>query len=448
MLIEGGTVVTLDDADTVLDEGVIAVRGHTIQFVGPPSAGADKPAPDRVLNASGMVVIPGLVNAHTHLFQTLLRGSFDHLTFREWLRSIYETHAVLDTTALEMSAALGAVESVRSGVTTVVDHQFLHRGVESSLAVLAGMREVGVRAILARTIMDVADLAPQSAVETAEQGLSAVDQLLSDVRTNGPAGIATVMTGANTPGISASAELAVAVRAFAEERGLRRSSHIAESAVVLDEVRRRTGFGVVEWLDHAGGLGRELLAAHAVHLTPKDIRLLAQSDSVVSHNPVSNTFLGDGVAPVSDLRAAGVPVALGTDGASSNHTQDMFQTVKAAALLQRLAHGHGDVLPAKAALRMATIDAARALGLQASLGSIEPGKVADLVILDLDGVASTVGGGDIFSRIVFGAGPANVHTVIINGEVVLHSRRFTQVDEPAVLAQAGERGRRLREALR
>lgn len=434
MLIQGATVVTLDDANTVLPAADITIAGPAIQAVG--STASKRSPAESSIDASGMVVIPGLVNAHTHLFQALIRGAFDGLAFRDWLAAIYGCHSILDANTCETAGTLGALESVKSGVTTLLDHQFLHRGAEWSLATLAGVRKVRLRSVIARTIMDMPGLAPSSALESATDGLRAVDELLVEARGEIQEGTAMVMTGANTPGVSATAELSVSVREFAQERGLLCTSHVAESAVVAEAVRASTGLGVVEWLHKTGALGEGLVAAHAVHLNSRDIGLLAGSKASVVHNPVSNMFLGDGIALVPELRTAGVTVALGTDGASSNHSLDMFETIKAAALLQRLRTGSGSALSAESALRMATVEAARALGLADQLGTVEPGKKADLVILDLDGAANTVAGGDLFSRIVFSARPSNVHTVIVDGKLLVSDHRVVCVDEGAVLDEA------------
>ena len=230
---------------------------------------------------------------------------------------------------------LGSLESVQSGVTTLLDHQFLNRGLELPQATIAGMQTVGVRTVLARTIMDLGDLAPAEVIETPEAGLRSVESLLAHYRAQiGP--MLTLMTGPNTPGVSASGELAQATKRFADERGLRVSAHIAESASVLTAVEQRYGkHGVVVWLDELGALGNNVIAAHSVHLSSDEVQIFADRGVAVSHNPVSNMFLGDGIAPIVEMLERGVTVALGTDGAASNNSQDMFEVTKMAALLQR-----------------------------------------------------------------------------------------------------------------
>jgi 5-methylthioadenosine/S-adenosylhomocysteine deaminase len=434
VLIEEATVVTVNPSDEIISPGWIAIRDGAIAEVSDRPI-AVQPGEPRIAGR-GRVVIPGLINAHTHLFQTLIRGRFDSLPFSPWLRSIYHCHAALSPEISQAAAVLASAESARAGVTMLLDHQFLNRGVELALSAQAGVAEVGLRSVVARTLMDLGELAPPGALESPTIGLREVERLVEAQRQMDRGDeMFTVMTGANTPGVSASGEMATAVREFAEDAHLRRSSHLAESTDVLDALERRSGRrDVVGWLEDIDALGGQLLAPHSVHVTPAEIELMAQREVVVVHNPISNMFLGDGIAPVAAFLGAGVKVTLGTDGAASNNSQDMFAVMKAAALLQRLAAGEPAAVSPAAVLRMATANAAAALGIDA--GSIEAGKRADLVVLDLDGEAQTAGGHDVFSTIVYCAGPPNVRTVIVNGDLVFDAGQLVKTDEEALLARA------------
>jgi 5-methylthioadenosine/S-adenosylhomocysteine deaminase len=441
-LFEGATVLTMDDADRVLDSGWVAVEDGAIISVTPTAP--DRWAPDRRIDARHKVIMPGIVNAHTHLYQVLIRGVYEHLPFIAWLRSIYYCGRTLTAEECYVSARLGTLESIRSGVTTLVDHHFLNRGEELPEATLAGMREMGVRTVLARVIMDLGDLAPPEVVETPEQGLRSVERLLDAHRAELGDGMLTLMTGPNTPGVSASAELARETKRWADARGLRLSAHIAESTSVVDAVKRRYGVdGVVRWLDQAEALGPTLVAPHSVHLTPDEVRIYAQRGVSVSHNPISNMFLGDGVAPVVQMLEAGVNVALGTDGAASNNTQDMFQVLKAAPLLQR-AHNHQPhAIQPMQALRMATRNGAKALGLDHLVGSLEPGKRADLIVLDLYRAPRNVAVHNIPSHLVHCAMSADVELVMVDGRVLMENGEVAGVDEPRLLHEAQQVGERL-----
>jgi 5-methylthioadenosine/S-adenosylhomocysteine deaminase len=337
-----------------------------------------------------------------------------------------------------ISAKLGALEAIHSGVTTLVDHHFLNRGTELPSATVAGMRELGLRTVLARTIMDVGELAPREVLETAEEGLRSVEALMDQHRGDA---LLTFMTGPNTPGASASAELSRDVQRWAAARGVRVSMHVAESLGVTEAVRQRTGHeGIVAWLDAYEALGPTTLAAHSVHLTPQEVGLYASRGVTVSHNPVSNMFLGDGIAPVVEMLQAGVNVALGTDGSASNNSQDMFETLKMAPLLQRARTLDPNAIAPAEALRMATVNGARALGLDQLTGSLEPGKRADLIMLDLEGFAHTVATHDVLSQVVYCARPSNVDMVMIDGRIVLEHGRVLDLDEPGFLAQAQKAG--------
>lgn len=442
VLIENATVVTMNQRDEVLAPGWIEIRDGAITAVsGRPLQGRDV---ERRIDGRGKVVMPGLVNAHTHLFQVLIRGIYEHLPFTEWLRRIYHCGRVLSADDCYISAMLGSLEALKSGVTTLVDHHFLNRGLELPEATLAGMRALGLRTVLARTIMDLGELAPSDVLETPEQGLRSVEALLDSHRHELGDGMLTLMTGANTPGVSSSGELAQATKRFADEHGLRLSAHIAESASSLRAVERRYGWkGVVSWLDELEALGPNLLAPHSVHLSPAEIQIYARRGVSVSHNPVSNMFLGDGIAPVAEMLDAGVTVALGTDGAASNNSQDMFEVLKTASLLQRARTQNPHVVPPVQALRMATIDGARALGLDRLVGSLEPGKRADLIMLDLFQAPHNVAVHNVVSHLVHCVKATDVELTMVNGRVLMEHREVPGLDEPRLLREAQAAGEQL-----
>ena len=442
ILIENATVVTMNARDEVLCPGWIDVRDGAIAAVS--SAPLPAEGADRRIDGRGKVVMPGLINAHTHLFQTFIRGVYEHLPFADWLRRIYHCGRALTAEDCRLSAMLGSLESLKGGVTTVMDHHFLDRGVELSEATLAGMRAVGVRTVLARTIMDVGTLAPPEVIESPADGLRAVQSLLDNHRGDGAGGMLTFMTGPNTPGVSASGELAVATQRFAAERGLGVSSHIAESRTIVDAVREHTGHaGVITWLDSLGALGPNWIAPHSVHVSPAEIDTLARRGVCVSHNPVSNMTLGDGIAPVVEMLKAGITVALGTDGAASNNSQDMFEVVKTAALLQRVRLQDAHAILPMQALRMATANAAKALGLGHLVGSLEVGKRADLIVLDLLGAPHNVAVHDVVSHLVHCARATDVELAMVDGTVLMEGRRVSGLDEPALLAHSQSAAERL-----
>jgi 5-methylthioadenosine/S-adenosylhomocysteine deaminase len=257
-------------------------------------------------------------------------------------------------------------------------------------------------------------------------------------------GMLTLMTGPNTTGVSASGEAAVACQRFALERGLRVSAHIAESCSVLDTVRTRHNRpGVIVWLDELGALGPNWLAAHSVHVSAEEIAIMARRGVCVAHNPVSNMFLGDGIAPVVEMLGAGVTVALGTDGPASNNSEDMFEVLKVAGLLQRAHHRDPQAVTPIQALRMATVNGAKALGLDHLVGSLEPGKRADLIALDLSRAPHNVAVHDVVSHLVHCAKATDVELAMVDGRILMEDRRVAGLDEPALLAQAQATGETL-----
>jgi 5-methylthioadenosine/S-adenosylhomocysteine deaminase len=246
----------------------------------------------------------------------------------------------------------------------------------------------------------------------------------------------TFMTGPNTPPINTTPELLKEIRRFADDKSIGISAHVAESKSVVECARQQHGkAGVVEFLHEFDLAAPNSIFAHSVHVSQDEIALLEQTGTSVSHNPVSNMMLGDGVAPVVEMLRQGVNVALGTDGAASNHSQDLFDTMKAASLLQKVHHQDAGVIEPYAVLRMATAGGAKALGLSSVCGTIEVGKRADLVLVNLETIHSQPIN-DIFSQIVHCAKASDVRTVIVNGEILMRDRQLTRLDEMRILADA------------
>lgn len=442
LIIAGCTAVTVDAEWSVYDPAWIEVRGNRIEQV---SESLIPPGPDdRVLDGAGKVVLPGLVNAHTHLWQTLIRGIYEMLPFQDWLAAIYACGRHLSTEDCRSAAMLGGVESLRSGVTTLLDHEFLHRGSEFADATIDGLLDLGIRSVVARTIMDGGDIVPKEIRETPADGLQSVDDLLRRYDSQQASGILTLMTGPNTPGVSASLDLALATAEFCRQNSIRQSMHLAENKTLRPAIRDQYGRdGVVEWLAAHGAIGPETIAAHCVDLSSRDISTLADLGVGVAHNPVSNLCLADGVAPITEMLEAGVTVGLGTDGAASNNSQDMFEVMKFARLLQSVRTERTDAISPMRAVSMATIDGARAVGLDHLVGSIEPGKRADLIMLALRGSAHNVAVHDPVSTLVHTARPPDVETAIVDGRVVLDQGRVVGIDEADLLSHAQQTGESL-----
>jgi 5-methylthioadenosine/S-adenosylhomocysteine deaminase len=288
--------------------------------------------------------------------------------------------------------------------------------------------------------MDTGEIVPDCTKEKPEQAFRRIEEILAQHRSGDELRF---MTGPNTPPINTTAGLLKEIRGFADDKSIGISAHVAESKSVVECVRREHGKnGVVEFLHEFGIPGGNSIFAHSVHISKEEIALLRQTGTSVSHNPVSNMMLGDGVAPVVEMLRQGVNVALGTDGAASNHSQDLFDTMKAASLLQKVHHQDAGVIDPYSVLRMATVGGAKALGLDSICGTIEVGKRADLVLLDLESVHSQPLN-DIFSQIVHCAKASDVRTVMVNGEILMRDRKLIGHDEAQLIAQAREANRDL-----
>lgn len=434
LLVAGGTVFTVDPTDRVLDPGWVRIRDGTIVEVsGTP---LDQARGEEVIDARNTAVLPGLVNTHVHLFQILLRSVYDERPLSVYLDYIYRSGLELSAEDELTAARLAAVEAIRTGVTTIVDHHFLNRDDDLAMATIEGMRDAGIRGVLARTILDIGEGIPKAIVERPEAGLAAVDRLRAACAPAIATGMVDVWTGPNTPGVNASAEAAIATREYAEATGTRRSAHVAEYEGAVAAVQRRYGYsGVVEWLDAIGALGPDLLAVHAVQVTSDEVRRLAGSGASVSHNPFSNLFCGDRNAPVSDYLSCGMAVGLGTDGDANNNGATVLDALRLTRLLQRLHPTEPTAISPAQGLRMATADGARAIGKADTIGSLEVGKRADLVLLDLGRLPHSVPVHDPLAQVVHSARASDARTVVIDGRVVMRDRVILSLDEDALLAE-------------
>lgn len=445
MIIKGGVVITMDAGDRVLDPGWVRVEGHTITEVSGRPLEPD--GSEDVIEAAGLVVMPGLVNTHVHLFQTLLRAVYDELPLSTYLAYIYRCGVELSHEDCRVGGVLGGLEALQSGTTTLVDHHFLNRGNELVEGTIAGMLASGVRSVIARTVMDIGDGLPEVIKEAPLDALALVDALIAEHSDDVASGSLTVMTGPNTPGINASAEACVATAGYAAERGLRRSAHVAEHRGVLEAVHDRYGTqGVIRWLSNLGVLGPDLLAVHAVQVDDEEVPLLRDHGVPVSHNPFSNLFCGDRNAPIDLYLDAGMTVGFGTDGAANNNGQGIMDALRVTRLLQRSRPDPFAISPLRA-LRMATIDGARSLGLDALIGSIEVGKRADIALFETKAAPHMVPVHDLVGHVAHFAKGSDVRTTIVDGRVVMRDRIMLELDPAEQYSKAQEHASALVERL-
>jgi len=440
LAITNAIIVPMTEARNVFN-GYVRVRDGAMTAVNPGAPG-EIAEDEQVVDASGSVLLPGLINAHTHLYQVLMRAVWEDLELMPWLKRIYGCARVLTPEHFYAGSLLGCIEAIRSGVTTVCEHNFLNPSQECAFESIRAIQDSGLRAVFARTVMDSGEIVPDCTKEKPEQAFQRIDAILAKHKHTPQLSF---MTGPNTPPINTTPDLLREVRRFADDKSIGISAHVAESKSVVGAVRREYGkHGVVEFLHQFGIPAKNSIFAHSVHVSKEEIQILRETGTSVSHNPVSNMMLGDGVAPVVEMLRQGVNVGLGTDGAASNHSQDLFDTMKAASLLQKVHHQDSGVIKPYDVLRMATIGGARALGLDAVCGTIEVGKRADLILVNLDTVHSQPVN-DIFSQIVHCAKAADVRTVIVDGEIVMRDRRLTKLDQDKILADGKMANRDLME---
>src|SRR5947209_16841500 len=408
VLIKGGTVVTVDAQERVL-EGDVLVRGGRIVGVGEVSESADL-----TIDARGCAVLPGFVQTHVHLCQTIFRGSADDLELIDWLkRRVWPLEAAHDARSVRASARLGLAEMIRGGTTCALTMETVRHTEE----VLRAVEESGFRATVGKCMMDKGEGVPRGLREETEDSIGESLALVEEW--HGRDGGRLRWCLAPRFAVSCTEGLLRRVASLARERGVMIHTHASENRSEIELVERETGLRNVEYLDSVGVTGPHIVLAHCVHVNEREMDLLASTGTHAAHCPSSNLKLGSGIAPVAEMLERGISVSLGADGAPCNNRLDMFTEMRTAALLQKARRG-AEALPARRALRMATLDGARALGLASETGSVEAGKLADLTVLDLDRLHLTPRP-DVVSTLVYAAEARDVRTVLIGGRVVLRA---------------------------
>ena len=433
LLIDGGTVVVMDDGGTILEGGAVLIEGDRISAL--IAADGPRPANARVIDATGHLVIPGLVNTHGHAAMSLLRGLADDLPLMTWLNDyIFPAEAALVAPDfVYWGTLLSSVEMLKGGTTTFAD-MYYFRDDMARATIAAGIRSVTGPHVIGFPTPDFA---------TPEASLADAAEFMERYRDH-PTVVPAVAAHAlyTTP-----LEAVEAAFRLAERYDAPFQIHAVEDPSEDVTARELTGMGVVEALGSIGALRPGTVLAHSIYLSDEDIARIAAGGAGIAHNPQSNMKLGVArAAPVAAALAAGVPVGIGTDGPASNNDLDMFDEMDAAAKLQKFMLGDPAALPAETVFRMATMGGARVLNLRDEIGSLEPGKRADIVLLDTrrPGMTPLY---RVYSHLVYAARGSDVTTVIVNGRVVVRDREILTVDEEEVMERARAFGERVREVM-
>lgn len=457
ILIKNGTLVTMNQERAVF-EGDLFIEGKRIAALSPsfksnPEAGypgfATEPsstpsefrnvdkiiqqppdAYDYIIDAAGKVILPGLVQGHVHLCQTLFRGLADDLELLDWLRlRIWPMEAAHDPESLYYAALLGCAELLRGGTTCIMDMETVHH----TEAAIEALVTSGIRAVTGKVMMDRGLGVPEGLMENAADSVQETIRLLQKWHGYDEGRIRYAFQPRFA--VSCSDELLRQVAKLAREYGVMIHTHASESQGELELVQRQTGMRNIVYLNEVGLTGPDVLLAHCIWLDDMEIGILQDTGTRVVHCPSSNLKLGSGIAPVPELLDRGITVALGADGAPCGNNLDGFMEMRLAALIHKVRYGP-TVMPAPLVLEMATRQGARALSQEDEIGSLEPGKRADLIILNLNQAHCYPASGiDIASRLVYAAKTSDVETTIVDGQVVMLERKLLTINE----AEARER---------
>jgi len=407
----------------------ISIENDTIRSVGESTS----TSADLVLDGQGKIALPGLINAHTHLSMTLFRGFADDMQLQEWLeKKIWPLEAKLTDEACYVGALLGSAEMIMSGTTSFVDMYFHMEDVARAIA------EAGLRGFLSYGLIDLFDSAKAQKEREGTQKFFDYVRKLNNPRIR-------FALGPHAP-YTCSVETLLWAKDFAERNDAILHIHVAETRREQADCQKQHGMRVVEYLDKMGVLSRKMLAAHCVWLTKSEVELLAKSGARVAHCPVSNMKLATGgVAPLPEMFEAKMPVALGTDGAASNNSLDMFETMKICALLHKAHRWDPTVMNAQKVLDLATIEGARALGADREIGSVETGKRADIILMNIDSpnMRPIHGKDTVVSDLVYSASSGNVDTTIVDGRVLMRNRQIETFNLREVLSRSEDAARRL-----
>jgi cytosine/adenosine deaminase-related metal-dependent hydrolase len=447
IVIEGCAVATVDAAGTEHESGHVVVEENRIVAVGSGPA-PEEPGRETVrVDGRGCLATPGLVNCHHHLYQWATRGMAQEAALFEWLVELYPVWTLVDEEIEHAAARAGLAALASSGCSTSMDHHYVFpRGAGDLLsAEVEAAREIGLRFHPTRGSMDLGKsrggLPPDSVVEGRDEILTASEAAIDRYHDPAPDAMLRVAIAPCSP-FSVTRELMAESAALARRRGVRLHTHLAETENEEAFCLEKFGVRPVEYLEGLGWLGEDVWLAHCVHLDDREIERFGETGTGVAHCPSSNGRLGAGIAPIAALVGAGAPVGLGVDGAASNEAGTLGPELRQALLLARLKGGPA-AMTAREALRLATVHGARCLGREGEIGSLEPGKLADVALWRMDDLGGA-GIGDPVAALVLGPS-RRVELLLVNGRLVVEGGELKTADERTVARELAGASRRLRE---
>ena len=415
LVIRNANIHTMDDENRVINRGTVAVRGDRIAWVGKGGL-PDGAQAIREIDADGMILFPGFINTHIHIFQSFLKGlGADHRLI-EWLNlSALPYGRVMSPRQHRLAAQLACMEALKSGCTSICEFFYTNQDAELAHACIEGMQSTGIRSVFIRTFQDTGEEygMPSIFIEPADKAMREVEALRK--RYNGD-DMLSIWTGPDVTW-STTKQGYQAMLEYCQSENVRYSMHLKETEVDNEMCLRYYGRDIVDLLEEIGFLTDRMLAVHCVNLTPDDIRRFAEHGVSISHNPAPNLYLGSGIPPIPESLRAGVNVALGTDGAASNNSTDMLETMKLAALIQKGLHRDASVITAGQVMRMAARGGAKAIGMADALGVLGTGRKADMILFDPRHLKSCPNH-DAEATVVYASSEENIDTTIVNGRIV------------------------------
>lgn len=424
LLIVGGTIVTMDESRSVIENGFIAVRDGKIIYIGDGRNFPPNSRPKQTINAKGKVIIPGLINTHTHIPMTLFRGIADDLDLQDWLtKFIFPAEAKnVNEKFVRAGTRLGLAELIRGGTTTYCDMYYFEDAIADETS------KAGVRGVLGQTLIDF----PAPDNKTWAEMLAKTEKFVKKWQANQ---LIIPAVAPHAP-YTVSQEHLLETRKLSDKLNAPLIIHLAEANTETEFIQQNhKGLRPIEFVEKIGFLSNKTIAAHVIQANEKEIDILKNRGVGVAHNPQSNMKIAAGVAPVPLMLKKGLRLGLGTDGAASNNDLSLWEEMDTAAKLHKIFSGDPKVVSAKEVFEMATIGGARALHLEDKIGSLEQGKIADIVTLDFDSLNQTPMY-NIYSHLVYATKANNVNTVIINGKIVMKEKNLLTLDENAIKIDA------------